>query len=84
LGISRETVRKYSLLPDGYVPIINKAPVENIVDPYLPHIAKMLEVCTRRILLFQQLLSTAELNSAFFLQKIRFRVQVYPPFFKLG
>ena len=44
LGISRETVRKYSLLPDGYVPVINRAPVKNIVDPYLPHIAKMLEV----------------------------------------
>jgi len=44
LGISRETVRKYSKLPDGYVPIINRTPVENIVDPYLPHIAKMLEI----------------------------------------
>jgi len=44
LGISRETVRKYSKLPDGYIPTINKTPVENIVDPYLPHIAKMLEV----------------------------------------
>jgi len=44
LGISRETVRKYSKLPDGYVPVINRAPVKNIVDPYLPHIAKMLEV----------------------------------------
>ncbi|UCN00153.1 IS21 family transposase [Sulfurimonas sp. SWIR-19] len=43
LGISRETVRKYSKLPDGYVPIINRTPVENIVDPFLPHIAKMLE-----------------------------------------
>ena len=44
LGISRETVRKYSNLPDGYVPTINRTPVENIVDPYLPHIAKMLEI----------------------------------------
>jgi DNA-binding CsgD family transcriptional regulator len=24
LGISRETVRKYSKLPDGYVPVINR------------------------------------------------------------
>ena len=44
LGISRETVRKYSKLPDSYVPIINRTPVENIIDPYLPHIAKMLEI----------------------------------------
>ena len=43
LGISRGTVRKYANMPDGYVPVINRAPVENIVDPYLPHIAKMLE-----------------------------------------
>lgn len=43
LGISRETVRKYSNLPDGHIPRINKAPVENLVDPFLPHIAKMLE-----------------------------------------
>lgn len=43
LGISRETVRKYANLPDGYVPTINRTPVENIVDPYLPHIAMMLE-----------------------------------------
>ncbi len=43
LGISRETVRKYANLPDGYIPTINRAPVENIVDPFLPHIVKMLE-----------------------------------------
>jgi len=43
LGISRETVRKYANKPDGYVPVINKTPVENLVDPYLPHIATMLE-----------------------------------------
>jgi len=42
LGISRETVRKYAKLPEGYVPTINKAPVANIVDPYLTHIVKML------------------------------------------
>ena len=43
LGICRKTVRKYANLPDDYVPVINRTPVENIVDPYLPHIAKMLE-----------------------------------------
>ncbi len=34
LGISRETVRKYAKLPDGYVAVVNRAAVENIVDPY--------------------------------------------------
>lgn len=43
LGISRETVRKYSLKPEGYVPIITKTPNENLVDEYLPYIATMLE-----------------------------------------
>lgn len=43
LGISRETVRKYALKPDGYVPLMEKAPQETTVDEYLPHIAKMLE-----------------------------------------
>lgn len=43
LGISRETVRKYAKLPDGYIPIIKRATVENSVDPFLPHIAKILE-----------------------------------------
>jgi len=44
VGISRETVRKYSLKPDGYIPIIDKTPVETTVDEYLPHVAKMLEI----------------------------------------
>ena len=43
LGISRETVRKYANKPDDYVPIINRTPIENLVDPFLPHIATMLE-----------------------------------------
>ncbi len=43
LGISRETVRKYSKLPVGYIPTINKAPIVNIVDPFLPYIVKILE-----------------------------------------
>ena len=42
LGISRETVRKYALKPDGYVPVIVKAPIETVVDKYLPHISDML------------------------------------------
>ena len=42
LGISRETVRKYSKKPDGYVPVMTKTPIENLVDPHLPYIAKML------------------------------------------
>ena len=41
LGISRETVRRYALKPDGYIPIIDKTPVETTVDEYLPHIVKM-------------------------------------------
>lgn len=43
LGISRETVRKYANKPDDYVPVINRTPTENLVDPYLTHIATMLE-----------------------------------------
>lgn len=44
LGISRETVRRYAKLPDDYVLSVNRTPVINSVDPYLPHIAKMLEM----------------------------------------
>ena len=44
LGISRDTVRRYANLPDDYIPHINRPPVINSVDPYLPHIAKMLEM----------------------------------------
>lgn len=43
LGISRETVRKYANKPNNYVPVINRTPIENLVDPFLPHIATMLE-----------------------------------------
>lgn len=46
LGMSRDTVRKYANKPDGYVPVINRAPALNSVDPYLPHIGKMLETAT--------------------------------------
>jgi transposase len=44
LGISRETVRKYANKPEGYISIIAKAPTENLVDEYLPHVGHMLEV----------------------------------------
>ena len=43
LGISRETVRKYALKPEGYVPEIIRTPSENLVDEHLPYIAAMLE-----------------------------------------
>ena len=43
LGISRDTVRKYANMPDGYVPKIDRKPTINSVDPYLPYIATMLE-----------------------------------------
>ncbi|WP_428743747.1 helix-turn-helix domain-containing protein [Sulfurimonas sp.] len=43
LGISRDTVRRYANAPDDYVPKINRKPVINSVDPYLPYIATMLE-----------------------------------------
>ena len=47
LGISRETVRRYALKPDGYIPVIDKTPVETTVDEYLPHIAKMLDTAEK-------------------------------------
>ena len=43
LGICRDTVAKYAKLPEGYIPVIKRTPAETTVDPYLPHIAKMLE-----------------------------------------
>ena len=48
LGISRETVRKYANKPEGYIPVISKAPVENLVDEYLPHIAHMLDIAKEK------------------------------------
>jgi len=47
LGISRETVRRYALKPNGYIPVMEKAPIETTVDKYLPHIAKMLETAEK-------------------------------------
>lgn len=44
LGLSRSTIRKYANKPDDYIPVMNqREPVINCVDPYLPHIGKMLE-----------------------------------------
>ena len=43
LGISRDTVAKYAKLPEGYVPVIKREPVDTTVDAYLPNIARMLE-----------------------------------------
>jgi transposase len=43
LGISRNSVIKYSKKPQGYVPILKRRPVITLVDPYLPDIARMLE-----------------------------------------
>ena len=43
LGIARETVIKYSKLPEGYVPVIKREVAETTIDPYLPSIAMMLE-----------------------------------------
>lgn len=43
LGLHRDTVAKYAKLPEGYVPVIKREPVETTVDPHLPHIARMPE-----------------------------------------
>ena len=43
LGISRDTVAKYAKLPKGYIPVIKREPAATTVDPYLPHIARMLQ-----------------------------------------
>lgn len=43
LGLSRDTVAKYAKLPEGYVPVIKREPVETTIDPYLVNIAMMLE-----------------------------------------
>ena len=43
LGIARDTVIKYSKLPEGYMPVIKREATETTVDPYLPDIAMILE-----------------------------------------
>ena len=66
LGLCRETVRKYSLKPDGYIPVIDKIPIENLIDPYLPHIAEMLKIAKENnayiptTVIFQEILRTSE------------------------
>ena len=47
LGISRDTVTKYSKLPEGYIPDIKREAVSTTVDPYLPNIARLLEEAHR-------------------------------------
>ena len=43
LGINRDTVAKYAKLPEGYIPVIKREPVETTVPAYLLNIARMLE-----------------------------------------
>lgn len=43
LGIARDTVIKYSKLPESYIPVIQREVHETTVDPYLPNIAMILE-----------------------------------------
>lgn len=43
LGLSRETISKYSKLPEGHMPVIKREAANTTVDAYLPHIARMLE-----------------------------------------
>ena len=43
LDIARDTVIKYSKLPEGYIPVIKREVSETTVDPYLPNIAMILE-----------------------------------------
>ncbi len=43
LDIARDTVIKYSKLPEGYMPVIKREATETTVDPYLPNIAMILE-----------------------------------------
>lgn len=47
LGISRNTVSRYANKPDGYIPVIVKAPQETTVDPYLPYIQEMLQTAKK-------------------------------------
>jgi len=43
LVISRETVLKYALKPEGYVLVIIRTLNENLVDEHLPYIGTILE-----------------------------------------
>ena len=44
LDISRDTVCRWANKPYGYVPVIAKAPIGNLVDSSLSYIADMLEI----------------------------------------
>jgi transposase len=76
LGISRETVRKYAKLPEGYVPTINKAPVANIVDPFLPHIVKMLETAKEQRVFIPTTIIYAEIQTLGYNGSLRWLQQV--------
>ena len=76
LGISRETVRKYANKPEGYIPVISKAPIENLVDEYLPHIAHMLEIAKEKkieiptTVIYDEILKLGYLGSLRWLQTV--------------
>ena len=76
LGISRETVRKYANKPEGYIPVISKAPVENLVDEYLPHVAHMLEIAKEKkieiptTVIYDEILKLGYLGSLRWLQTV--------------
>jgi len=76
LGISRETVRKYALKHDGYVPLMEKTPQETTVDEYLPHIAKMLETAKKEkvhiptTVIFQDIQAMGYTSSLRWLQQV--------------
>lgn len=76
LGISRETVRKYANKPEGYIPVISKAPMKNLVDEYLPHIAHMLEIAKEKkieiptTVIYDEILKLGYLGSLRWLQTV--------------
>lgn len=76
LGISRETVRKYAKLPEGYVPTFNKAAVANIVDPYLPHIVKMLGTAKEQKVFIPTTIIYAEIQALGYNGSLRWLQQV--------
>ena len=76
LGISRETVRKYALKPEGYVPVISRKPNENLVDEHLPYIAAMLETAkTNKVeipttVIYDEIVKRGYLGSLRWLQQV--------------
>ena len=76
LGISRETVRKYALKPEGYVPVITRTPNENLVDEHLPYIATMLETAKANkveiptTVIYEEIVKRGYLGSLRWLQQV--------------